>query len=55
MDGDVTEDFPKVDAIANVMADMEMIPENSDMIDGKFEEINRFGEEISVKFLPVDE
>ena len=58
MDGDVTEDFPKVDVIANVMADMEMIPENSDMIDGKFEEINRFGEEISVtavKFLPADE
>ena len=51
----VTEDFPKVDAIANVMADMEMIPENSDMMNWEFEEINRFGEEIGVEFLPVNE
>ena len=51
----VTEDFPKVDAIANVMADMEVIPEDNDMMDEKFDEINRLGEEIGVEFLPVDE
>ena len=51
----VTEDFPKVDAIANVMADMEVIPEDSDMMDEKIDEINRLGEEIGVEFLPVDE
>ena len=51
----VTEDFPKVDAIANVMADMEMIPMDSNLMDEKFEEINRLGEEICVEFLPVDE
>ena len=51
----VTEDFPKVDAIANVMADMEMIPMDSNLMDEKFEEINRLGEEIGVEFLPVDE
>ena len=51
----VTEDFPKVDVIANVMADMEMIPMDSNLMDEKFEEINRLGEEIGVEFLPVDE
>ena len=51
----VTEDFPKVDAIVNVMADMEMIPMDSNLMDEKFEEINRLGEEIGVEFLPVDE
>ena len=51
----VTEDFPKVDAIANVMADMEVIPEYSDMMDEKIDEINRLGEEIGVEFVPVDE
>lgn len=51
----VTEDFPKINAIANVMADMEVIPEDSDMMDEKFDEINRLGEEIGVEFLPVDE
>ena len=51
----VTEDFPKVDAIANVMADMEVIPEDSDMMDEKIDEINRLGEEIGVEFVPVDE
>ena len=51
----VTEDFPKINAIANVMADMEVIPEYSDMMDEKIDEINRLGEEIGVEFLPVDE
>ena len=51
----VTEDFPKINAIANVMADMEVIPEDSDMMDEKIDEINRLGEEIGVEFLPVDE
>lgn len=51
----VTEDLPKVDSIANVMADMEMIPMNSNLMDEKFEEINHLGEEIGVEFLPVDE
>ena len=51
----VTEDFPKINAIANVMADMEVIPEDSDMMDEKIDEINRLGEEIGVEFVPVDE
>ena len=51
----VTEDFPKINAIANVMADMEVIPEYSDMMDEKIDEINRLGEEIGVEFVPVDE
>ena len=51
----VTENFPKINAIANVMADMEVIPEYSDMMDEKIDEINRLGEEIGVEFLPVDE
>lgn len=51
----VTEDFPKINAIANVMADMEVIPEDSDMMDEKIDKINRLGEEIGVEFLPVDE
>ena len=50
-----TEEFPKINAIANVMADMEVIPEYSDMMDEKINEINRLGEEIGVEFLPVDE
>ena len=49
------EDFPKVDAIANVMADMEVIPEYSDMMDEKIDKINRLGEEIGGEFAPVDE
>ena len=49
------EDFPKINAIANVMADMEVIPEDSDMMDEKIDEINRLGEEIGVEFVPVDE
>ena len=51
----VTEDIPKINAIANVMADMEVIPEYSDMMDEKIDEINRLGEEIGVEFVPVDE
>ena len=51
----VTEDFPKVDIIANVMADMEMTPMDSNLMDEKFEEINRLGEEIGVEFVSVDE
>ena len=51
----VTEDFPKINAIANVMADMEMIPMDSNLMDEKFEEINRLGEEIGVEFVSVDE
>ena len=51
----VTEDFPKINAIANVMADMEVIPEYSDMMDEQLDKINRLGEEIGVEFLPVDE
>ena len=51
----VTEDFPKINAIVNVMADMEVIPEDSDMMDEKIDEINRLGEEIGVEFVPVDE
>ena len=51
----VTEDFPKINAIANVMADMEVLPEDSDMMDEKIDEINRLGEEIGVEFVPVDE
>ena len=51
----VTEDFPKINAIANVMADMEVIPEYSDMMDEKIDEINRLGEEIGVEFVSVDE
>ena len=51
----VTEDFPKINAIANVMADMEVIPEYSDMMDEKIDKINRLGEEIGVEFVPVDE
>ena len=51
----VTENFPKINAIANVMADMEVIPEYSDMMDEKIDEINRLGEEIGVEFVPVDE
>ena len=51
----VTEDFPKVDAIANVMADMEMIPTGSELMEEQLDKINRLGEEIGVEFLPVDE
>ena len=51
----VTEDFPKINAIANVMADMEVIPEYSDMMDEKIDKINRLGEEIGVEFVSVDE
>ena len=51
----VTEDFQKVDAIANVMADMEMIPTGSELMEEQLDKINRLGEEISVEFLPVDE
>ena len=51
----VTEDFQKVDAIANVMADMEMIPTGSELMEEQLDKINRLGEEIGVEFLPVDE
>ena len=51
----VTEDFPKVDAIANVMADMEMIPTGSELMEEQLDKINRLGEEIGVEFAPVDE
>ena len=51
----VTEDFPKVDAIANVMADMEMIPTGSELMEEQLDKINRLGEEIGVEFVPVDE
>lgn len=51
----VTEDLPKVDAIANVMADMEMIPTGSELMEEQLDKINRLGEEIGVEFLPVDE
>ena len=51
----VTEDFPKVDAIANVMADMEMSPTGSELMEEQLDKINRLGEEISVEFLPVNE
>ena len=49
------EDFPKVDAIANVMADMEMIPTGSELMEEQLDKINRLGEEIGVEFVPVDE
>ena len=51
----VTEDFPKINAIANVMADMEMIPTGSELMEEQLDKINRLGEEIGVEFLPVDE
>lgn len=51
----VTEDFPKVAAIANVMADMEMIPTGSELMEEQLDKINRLGEEIGVEFVPVDE
>lgn len=51
----VTEDSTKIDVIANVMADMEMTPTDSDLMDKKFKEINRLGEEIGVEFLYPDE
>ena len=51
----VTEDFPKVDAIANVMTDMEMIPTGSELMEERLDKINRLGEKIGVEFVPVDE
>lgn len=51
----VSEDIPKVDAIVNVMADMEMIPTGSELMEEQLDKINRLSEEIGVEFLPVDE
>lgn len=51
----VSEDFPKVDAIANVMADMEITLVGSELMEEQLDKINRLGEEIGVEFVPVDE
>ena len=51
----LTEDSMKIDDIVNVMADMEMIPTGSELMEEQLDKINRLGEEIGVEFLPVDE
>ena len=51
----LTEDSMKIDDIVNVMADMEMIPIGSELMEEQLDKINRLGEEIGVEFLPVDE
>ena len=37
------------------MADMEMIPTGSELMEEQLDKINRLGEEIGVEFVPVDE
>lgn len=51
----LTEDSMKIDDIVNVMADMEMIPTGSELMEEQLDKINRLGEEIGVEFVPVDE
>ena len=51
----LTEDSMKIDDIANVMADMEMIPTGSELMEEQLDKINCLGEEIGVEFLPADE
>lgn len=51
----LTEDSMKIDDIVNVMADMEMTPTGSELMEEQLDKINRLGEEIGVEFLPVDE
>ncbi len=51
----LTEDSMKIDDIVNVMADMEMIPTGSELMEEQLDKINRLGEEIGVEFLLVDE
>ncbi len=51
----VSEDIPTVNAIANVMADMEITPVGSELMEEQLDKINRLGEEIGVEFPPVDE
>ena len=51
----LTEDSMKIDDIVNVMADMEMIPTGSELMEEQLDKINRLGEEIGVEFAPVDE
>ena len=51
----LTEDSMKIDDIVNVMADMEITPVGSELMEEQLDKINRLGEEIGVEFLPVDE
>ena len=51
----LTEDSMKIDDIVNVMADMEMIPTGSELMEEQLDKINCLGEEIGVEFVSVDE
>lgn len=51
----LTEDSMKIDDIVNVMADMEITPVGSELMEEQLDKINRLGEEIGVEFVPVDE
>lgn len=44
-----------INAIANVMADMEITPVGSELMEEQLDKINCLGEEIGVEFLPVNE
>lgn len=46
----VSEDIPTINAIANVMADMEITPIGSELMEEQLDKINRLGERIGVEF-----